>query len=113
MTRGELIKSARNRLGFSQEQVAEFVKLSQQSYSDIELDRIARPRDTTLRAISKMLEIPFETLLLGPGWKESVSQEARVVGQIYDEVPPDVQRRIMLMLLQAKARITVDDVEHA
>ena len=113
MTRGELIKSARSRLGFSQEQVADFVKLSQQSYSDIELDRIARPRETTLRAIGKMLDIPFETLLLGPGWKDEVSQEARVVGQIYDEVPPDVQRRIMLMLLQAKAGSPVEDVDHA
>lgn len=46
---------------------------------------------------------------IGPGWQEEVSEQGRVVGQMYDKLPREEQQQILFMLLQAKARALAHD----
>lgn len=108
-TRGELLKSRREALGFTQQDVATRLHITQQSYHAIETDVVVNPRRTTLKGLAKMLDIPYETLLLGPGWQDEVSEQGRVVGQMYDKLPREEQQQILFMLLQAKARALAHD----
>lgn len=102
MTRGKMIREKRIRLGLSQEEVANAAKISQQSYSDIEGDRTASPRRAILKAIGKMLEIPFESLLLGDDWREPIPESARVVAREYPSLRPENQNRILSIILEDK-----------
>lgn len=105
MTRGETIRSARESRGLSQEAVAKAAKISQQSYSDIEADITKSPRRVILERISKMLDIPFESLLLGDDWREPIPEEARVIAREYATLPDDVKNKILMLIVEAKARV--------
>lgn len=100
MTRGKMIRDKRILLGLSQEAVASAAKISQQSYSDIDGDRTASPRRAILKAIGKMLDIPFESLLLGDDWREPIPESARVVAREYPSLRPENQNRILRIILE-------------
>lgn len=102
MTRGKMIREKRIRLGLSQEEVAGAARIYQQSYSDIEGDRTTSPRRAILKAISKMLDIPFESLLLGDDWREPIPESARVVAREYPSLRPENQNRILSIILEDK-----------
>jgi transcriptional regulator with XRE-family HTH domain len=102
MTRGELIRTERIRRGYTQEEVAAAARIKQQSYSDIEADKTASPRRTILKAISKMLDIPFESLLLGDDWREPIPEEGRIIGREYCRLSSEAKNRIMMIILQDK-----------
>lgn len=105
MTRGQLIRTERERRGLSQQQVADTAKISQQTYSDIEGDRIQSPRRPILKAIAKMLEIPFESLLLGDDYRgENIPESARVVAREYPSLSPDAKNKILMIMIEDKQR---------
>jgi len=99
-TRGEIIREARDRLGFSQEQVAAAAKLTQQAYSNIENDRTDQPRRSSLKAIAKKLEIAEDQLFtLHP----APSRQAQDVAMAYDYLPPIYQARILHTIVEAQS----------
>lgn len=100
-TRGELIRQARLMLGLTQEALAEAAHISQQAYSDIEADKTAQPRRSALRAIAHKLELPEEVLILNrPG--PVLSKEALRVAEEYETLPPAIQAKILMTLIEAK-----------
>ncbi len=104
MTRGEMIRAARESRGLSQATVAAAAKIAQQSYSDIEADITKSPRRVILERISKMLDIPFESLLLGDDWREPIPEEARVIAREYATCPDDIKNKILMLIVEAKTR---------
>ena len=99
-TRGEMIREARDRLGFSQEQVAASAKLTQQAYSNIENDRTDQPRRSSLKAIAKKLELAEDQLFtLHP----APSRQAQDVAMVFDILPPAYQIRILHTIIEAQA----------
>lgn len=99
-TRGEIIREARDRLGFSQEQVAAAAKLTQQAYSNIENDRTDQPRRSSLKAIAKKLELAEDQLFtLHP----APSRQAQDIALAYDTLPPAYQIRMMHIVVEAQA----------
>lgn len=100
-TRGERIRQARVMLGLTQEAVAEAAHISQQAYSDIEADKTAQPRRSALRIIAKMLELPEDALILNrPG--HALTKEALRVAEEYDALPPAIQAKILMTLIEAR-----------
>ena len=102
MTRGELIRSERIRRGFVQADMAKAAGISQQTYSDIESDRITSPRRPIMKAISKMLDIPFESLLLGDDWRSEppMSEADRVIAREIPHLSPEARDKIMVVMLE-------------
>lgn len=49
-----------------------------------------------------MLDIPFESLLLGDDWREPIPEEARVVAREYPHLRPEDKNKILNIILDAK-----------
>lgn len=98
-TRGELIREARQRLGLSQQQVADAVKLTQQAYSNIENDRTDQPRRSALKAIARCLGLDEEQLFT---LQPAPSRVAMTVARAFDTLPPTYQARILHTIIEGK-----------
>ena len=100
-TRGSLIREARIARGYSQEQMSALLNISQQTYSTIEGDVVLNPRRNVLKKISEILDIPFETLLLGTTWSgEQLSEAAQSVARAYEELTPEGKVEIMATIFR-------------
>jgi transcriptional regulator with XRE-family HTH domain len=88
----------------NQESLAEAAKISQHTYSDIEGDRIASPRRPILKALAKMLDIPFESLLLGDDWRNEppMSEADRVISREIPGLSPEARNKILVVILEDK-----------
>lgn len=64
-TLGQLVRSQRQRLGLSQEELARRAGLSVRTLRDIERDRVATPRQRALRGLAGALGIAMEDLVPG------------------------------------------------
>ena len=106
MTRGQLIFAERKRRGLSQQDMAAAAKISQQSYSDIEKDIIKSPRRPILKAIGKMLDIPFESLLLGDDWRNEppMLEKHRVMARELPYLSPEAESKVLVVILEDKQR---------
>ena len=100
-TRGTLIREARLARGYKQKDMAEMLSISQQAYSTIESDAITNPRRIILKRIAEILDIPFESLLLGTGWNsDQPSEAAQSVARAYDTLPHDARIQVMAVILE-------------
>lgn len=97
MSRGTTVREKRKEAGLTQEQVAKSIKVTQQTYSDFENDRIVNLRRSAVDALAKLLDIPVETLLIGE--RDTISKEARAIAMSYDRASRAVRERIALELL--------------
>lgn len=52
-----------------------------------------------------MLEIPFESLLLGDDYRgETIPEAARVVAREYPSLSPEAQNKILMIVIEDKQR---------
>ncbi len=98
-TRGKLIRDARQRMGLSQQQVADAAKLTQQAYSNIENDRTDQPRRSALKAIARCLGLDEEQLFT---LQPAPSREAMTVACAFDTLPANYQARILHTIIEGK-----------
>lgn len=109
LTRGALIAAKRKALQLTQQQVADAAKITQQSYAAIELDQIQQPKRTILKAISKMLDIPLETLIINDSTVTNLTEGAVQVAREYDRLTKSGKLIVMQAILQARGMSMADD----
>lgn len=110
MARGELIRTRRDALNLSQQQVADAAHISQQSYAAIELDQVSNPKRSILKAISKMLDIPIETLIMNDQSVTGLSEGAVQVAKEYDKLSSEGKLAVMQALLRYRVAVAKDPV---
>lgn len=116
-TLAKRLRYARERLGFSQSELARRVKLRPQAIQFIEAGRVRRPR--SLVEISKALAVNPAWLLLGEGTVEvgvreaapayqgevTLSEEAVAVARLWMELPRNQRlalKEVILALLKSR-----------
>lgn len=65
-----------------------------------------QPRRSALKAIAKLLALPEDQLILNKPGDPSLSKEAQMIAREYDAIPPALQTKILLALLEAKSATT-------
>lgn len=97
------ISNARKARGLSQCELAGMVEISQQALAKIESGATARPSRDILERIAIILDIPFETLLLGDDIAAlNISEAGARVAREYDLADKDTQAKIMLILISQR-----------
>lgn len=89
---GDIISARRIELGFSQEQVAERVNMSQEWVTKVERGRIKRPRIPSLIAIADTLNLNADDLVVAAGYVRSSSSAAELVENARREMEAEAQR---------------------
>ncbi|HRD65732.1 MAG TPA: helix-turn-helix transcriptional regulator [Candidatus Competibacter sp.] len=102
IARGELLRTKREQLNLTQQQVADAAHVTQQTYAAIELGQTKQPRKATLKAIGKKLMIPIEQLLLDDEEASGLSEEAILVAKTYDRLSQNGKLQVMQTMLRAK-----------
>ncbi len=108
----ELVRARRKELGLSQERVAELMGMAPNYISMLEINRVDRPGNETLRALADVLDMSVEPLLVATGQLDPVptddpaalllhldslpTAEARL--EAFRNLPPQMRRAIRRLM---------------
>ncbi len=115
MIASAVLRAARKATDMNQDALGDKVGVSGQYIGKLERGEAKNPSREIIERISKVLDIPFESLLLGEDAREGLSERDIMVAREYRDAPSKYQIEVMAILLKARheREVTTEQPESA